>query len=69
MEENELIKKRSYTSFGKLVLADEKNSPVFSFGGANRFSAGSHLAKKGTPGPNYNVSDRYKFSVVWYSLI
>lgn len=30
MEEKELIQRKSYTSFGKLVLADEKTNPMFS---------------------------------------
>ncbi len=30
MEEKELIQRKSYTSFGKLVLADEKTYPIYS---------------------------------------
>ena len=29
--ENEMIKKKSNTSFGKLILADEQSQPVFSY--------------------------------------
>jgi hypothetical protein len=30
MEEKEALQKKSSTSFGKLILADEKTAPVFS---------------------------------------
>ncbi len=30
MEEKELIQRKSYTSFGRLILADEKTNPIFS---------------------------------------
>jgi len=30
MEEKELIQRKSYTSFGKLILADEKTNPIYS---------------------------------------
>lgn len=63
-EETELTKKKSYTSFGKLILADEKTSPVFSFGGANRFIVSTNAPQKQTPGPIYKLSDKYKFAVV-----
>lgn len=63
-EETELVKKKSQTSFGKLILAKEKTSPIFSFGGANRFNSSSNIVKKQTPGPIYKVTDKYKFLVV-----
>ena len=63
-EEAEMITKKSHTSFGKLILADEKNSPVFSFGGANRFSGGVQITTKQTPGPIYKMSNKFKFIVV-----
>ena len=31
MEEKELLGKKSSTSFGKLILADEKTQPTYSF--------------------------------------
>lgn len=64
IEETDLIRKKSHTSFGKLILADEKNSPVFSFGGANRFAPGTNVHQKQIPGPIYKVTDKYKFPVV-----
>jgi hypothetical protein len=30
MEERELLNKKSFTSFGKLILAKEKTAPAFS---------------------------------------
>lgn len=30
MEEKEMIQKKSYTSFGKLILSDENTKPIFS---------------------------------------
>ena len=36
-EQEEQIKKKSYTSFGKLILAEEKSKPTYSFGKAERF--------------------------------
>jgi hypothetical protein len=30
MEQMELLEKKSHTSFGKLILADEKNEPLYS---------------------------------------
>jgi hypothetical protein len=30
MEEKEALTKKSHTSFGKLILADEKTNPTFS---------------------------------------
>jgi hypothetical protein len=30
MEEKEMLQKKSYTSFGKLILADEKTNPMYS---------------------------------------
>ena len=29
-EKKDFIKHKSYTSFGKLILADEKNNPIYS---------------------------------------
>jgi len=64
LEQNELLEKKSHTSFGKLILADEKNAPEFSFSGAQRFQKlGGIMASKTTPGPIYTVTDKYKFDV------
>lgn len=30
MEEKEMIQKKSYTSFGKLILSDENTNPMYS---------------------------------------
>lgn len=60
------MKKKSYTSFGKLILAKEKSKPIYSFSKAERFaSAGgvNSAIPKYTPGPKYDVPEvtRYKF--------
>lgn len=64
-QENKALKQRSYTSFGKLILAKEKNAPLFSFGNAQRDQP--IKAQRGTPGPIYDVHDRtkYKKSSAW----
>ena len=36
--EQEQLKQKSYTSFGKLILADEFSQPIWSMGKANRFT-------------------------------
>ena len=46
-EEKEMLKKRSYTSFGKLILAKESSSPIFSFTGAKRIVYTKHKINKG----------------------
>jgi hypothetical protein len=63
MEEKETLQQKSQTSFGRLILAEEKSSPVFSFGGANRFA--EFGIKKYVPGPEYNVSDKFKYKNVY----
>jgi len=63
LEQNEVLEKKSHTSFGKLILADEKNAPTFSFSGAERFQKVGGLVSKTTPGPVYTVTDKYKFGV------
>ena len=37
-EERDAIQKKSYTSFGKLILAEEKSNPIYSIGTADRFA-------------------------------
>lgn len=61
-EENESLKKRAYSSFGKLILAKEKTMPTFSFGNSTR-EAPIKISKL-TPGPIYNVHDRVKYNKV-----
>lgn len=71
----EMLEKKSHTSFGKLILADEDNAPIFSnyysysgFSGANRFpKIGGMVEFKPTPGPIYNITDEFKFHSVTYS--
>ena len=61
-EKNETLKKRAYSSFGKLILAKEKTFPTFSFGNATRDAP--LKVNKITPGPIYDVHDRIKYSKV-----
>jgi hypothetical protein len=63
MEEKETLQKKSQTSFGKLILADEKTAPQISFGLAHRFANTGDMITipKNTPGPIYQVTDRYKY--------
>jgi len=53
------LKKRAYSSFGKLILAKEKTMPTFSFGNATRDAP--IKVNKMTPGPIYDVHDRTKY--------
>lgn len=54
--EKENLTHKQHTSFGKLILAKEKSSPIFSFTGDNRFKNGfTHR----NPGPKYKVVDPY----------
>ena len=59
------MRQKSYTSFGKLILATEKSKPIFSFTKADRFSAIGEIGTlpQNTPGPKYNVPEvtYYKF--------
>ena len=64
IKETEEAKKRAYTSFGKLVLADEFNNPIWSLGKAprfNKFVNAFNLPQ--SPGPKYPPSNEeyYKF--------
>lgn len=66
-EEKENINKRSYTSFGKLILATEKSKPIYSIGNANRFNYSTGFR---TPSPDtYSPPDvqnyKYKTSTKW----
>ena len=64
MRETEEAKRRSYTSFGKLILSDERNNPIWSLGKANRFSkTGLDFSVPYSPGPQYPpISEEiYKF--------
>jgi hypothetical protein len=60
-DEKEEIKKRNYTSFGKLILSNEKTCPIVSFTGAERFNKLGMLPKTETPGPIYSHSNNIKF--------
>ncbi len=60
-----MIQKKSFTSFGKLILSDEKTNPVFSFGTDKKFEAGGKVLKTKTPGPIYNVTDQFKYKKVF----
>ncbi|MCQ2818148.1 MAG: hypothetical protein MJ252_12855 [archaeon] len=66
-QEEEALKRRSHTSFGKLILAKEKTAPIYSIGQAVRFSDNDNCQfstlPRYTPGPRYEVIDvdKYKF--------
>lgn len=59
-EEKEEIKKRSFTSFGKLILSDEKTSPIVNFPVAEKLSKVGYPTSI-TPGPIYEFQNSYKF--------
>lgn len=61
IEEKEEIKRRSFTSFGKLILSDEKSFPVVSFPSAQKFNKLGQPTSTKTPGPIYNFQDKYKY--------
>ena len=70
MRETEEAKRRSYTSFGKLILSDERNNPIWSLGKANRFSkTGLEFSVPYSPGPQYPpISEeiyKYKTGSKW----
>lgn len=50
-------------------MAEEKTSPVYSFGTANRNNSSSELATKYTPGPIYSVTDKYKYKAVNINIL
>lgn len=64
VEEKEEIKKRSFTSFGKLILSDEYSSPVVSFPVAKKFNKAGAPTSLNTPGPIYDADDKYKYKNV-----
>ena len=61
IEEKEEIKRRSFTSFGKLLLSDEKSSPVISFPNAKKFNKAGAPTSLNTPGPIYTYDDQFKY--------
>jgi hypothetical protein len=64
LEEKEEIKKRSFTSFGKLILSDEKSFPVISIPIAERFNKAGSSVNTITPGPIYKFENNYKYRSV-----
>ena len=65
VEEKEEIKRRSFTSFGKLILSKEKTSPIINFGVAKKFNKSGAVHDLKTPGPIYNVlNNKFKYKVV-----
>ena len=67
VEEKEEIKRRSFTSFGKLILSDEKSSPIINFPNAKKFNKlGAPPQVTNTPGPIYNLNDKFKYNIVSY---
>jgi hypothetical protein len=76
LEEKEILEKKNHTSFGKLILAKERSSPVYSkllnnfkigFGQAERSL--DFILQKSTPGPEYNMTDRFKYKKVNFKYI
>lgn len=70
IKETEEAKKRAYTSFGKLILADEFNNPIWSLSKADRFAKfGSVISPSFSPGPIYSPSNeeyyKYRHSQKW----
>jgi len=61
IEEKEDIKKRSFTSFGKLILSDENSAPLISFPVAKKFNKAGVPSTLNTPGPIYQYSDKFKY--------
>ena len=63
--ETEEAKRKAYTSFGKLILADEYSNPLWSVGKEKRFNRffNAFTGDKDTPGPIYTPADEqtYKF--------
>ena len=54
---------RAYSSFGKLIFADEPSEPIYSIGNANRFAQAGMIVTipKDTPGPKYSPSNEEKY--------
>ena len=70
MKDAEEAKRRAYTSFGKLILSDEKNKPIWSLGKADRFcKAGVDFSIPCSPGPQYPPINeeiyKYKTTQKW----
>ena len=60
-EEKEEIKKKNNTSFGRLILSDEKTSPIVNFPVAERFNKSALPSTTITPGPIYQHENKLKF--------
>lgn len=67
-EEKEELKKRSFTSFGKLILSDEKSFPMIHFPVANRFTRAGSPTSTDTPGPIYQFENNYKYKSVSFII-
>ena len=62
IRETEEAKRRAYTSFGKLILSDENNNPIWSLGKADRFcKAGVGFSIPCSPGPQYPPTNEEKY--------
>lgn len=63
LEEKENIRKKAQTSFGLLILSDERSSPLYSFPCAKKFN--KTLAWNiTTPGPHYEYQNKFKYNNV-----
>lgn len=62
------MKKQAYTSFGKMILAEEVTNPKYSIGKETKFLAAGQLitVPRDTPGPIYSPADEqyYKYKYV-----
>lgn len=79
-EEKEMLKKRSYSSFGKLILAKESSSPIYSFPGAKRIVYTKPKRNKGNRSKSskekpdlkthvpLNQYDKFKYKIVSKNL-
>lgn len=69
-QEKKELNKKSYTSFGKLLLSDEKSAPIVSFTAANKFNKGGAPTNIYNPGPIYKFDNKFKYSkvLIYYYL-
>ena len=63
-EEKRELNKKSYTSFGKLILSSEKSAPLVSFTAASKSNKGGAPTNLTNPGPIYKFENKYKYKSV-----
>ena len=67
-QEKEHLKRRSFTSFGKLILSDEASAPVINFPLAKKFNKAGAPTSLNTPGPIYTYDNQFKYSNVFFLI-